>query len=72
MDEFFLFPYDVLDADFEDICQELARFSSDRRQFSEAQLKAARASDEWNTLWIYRGESYVLECWTMDKVISFQ
>ena len=56
VDEFFLFPYDVLDADFEDICLELARFSSDRRQFSEAHLKAARASDEWNTLWIYRGK----------------
>merc|ERR1712062_703705 len=33
------------DADLEDICLELARFSSDRRQFSEAHLKAARASD---------------------------
>ena len=59
-DEFFLFPYDVLDADFEDICLELARFSSDRRQFSEAHLKAARASNEWNTLWIYRGKISVL------------
>ena len=59
VDEFFLFPYDVLDADFEDICLELARFSSDRRQFSEAHLKAARASDEWNTLWIYRGKIFV-------------
>ena len=68
VDEFFLFPYDVLDADFEDICLELARFSSDSRQFNQAHLKAARASDEWNTLWIYRGKMVqslsLCLCWT--------
>jgi len=56
VDEFFLFPYDVLDADFEDICQELARYSTDPGNGRQrGHLKAAKASDEWNTLWIYRG-----------------
>lgn len=63
VDEFFLFPYDVLDADFDTICDELARYSPDIEkclQKSErlGHLKAAKASDEWNTLWIYRGMNF--------------
>ena len=63
VDEFFLFPYDVLDADFDTICVELARYSPDIEmclQKSErlGHLKAAKASDEWNTLWIYRGMNF--------------
>jgi len=59
-DEFFLFPYNVLDADFDTICLELARYSPDienclQKSIKMGQLKAAKASDEWNTLWIYRG-----------------
>ena len=60
VDEFFLFPYDVLDADFDTICVELSRYSPDIEQCLQTpekigHLKAAKASDEWNTLWIYRG-----------------
>ena len=60
VDEFFLFPYDVLDADFDTICVELSRYSPDIEQCLHTpekigHLKAAKASDEWNTLWIYRG-----------------
>lgn len=55
VDEFFLFPYEVLDQNFEDICLELSRFSADIDLSQRAHLKAAKASDEWNTLWIYRG-----------------
>ena len=60
VDEFFLFPYDVLDADFDTICVELSRYSPDielclHKSEKTGQLKAAKASDEWNTLWIYRG-----------------
>ena len=63
VDEFFLFPYDVLDADFDMICDELARYSPDiekclHRSQKLGQLKAAKASDEWNTLWIYRGMNF--------------
>ena len=60
-DEFFLFSEDVLNADFETICEELARFSQDMEilldvsDSNSSYLKAARASDEWKTLWIYRG-----------------
>merc|ERR1712064_83286 len=59
-DEFFLFPYNVLDADFDTICLELSRYSPDiekclQKSIKMGQLKAAKASDEWNTLWIYRG-----------------
>jgi len=56
LDEFFLFPYEVLDQNFDDICLELSRFSADIESMRQrGQLKAAKASDEWNTLWIYRG-----------------
>ena len=60
VDEFFLFPYDVLDADFDTICVELSRYSPDIEQCLHTpekigHLKAAKASDAWNTLWIYRG-----------------
>jgi hypothetical protein len=60
-DEFFLFSQDVLNVDFETICEELARFSPDMEilldvsDSNSSYLKAARASDEWKTLWIYRG-----------------
>lgn len=60
VDEFFLFPYTVLDADFDTICSELSRYSPDIERLHShtdkmGHLKAAKASDEWNTLWIYRG-----------------
>jgi len=60
-DEFFLFSEDVLNVDFETICEELATFSQDMEilldvsDSNSSYLKAARASDEWKTLWIYRG-----------------
>ena len=61
LDEFFLFPYEVLDQNFDDICLELSRFSADIESMRQrGQLKAAKASDEWNTLWIYRGETLSL------------
>eukprot|EP00092_Neocalanus_flemingeri_P047978 GFUD01054579.1.p1 GENE.GFUD01054579.1~~GFUD01054579.1.p1 ORF type:complete len:584 (+),score=154.31 GFUD01054579.1:286-2037(+) len=61
MDEFFLFPEEVLNVDFDTVCEELARFSKDmekvlkRTENNLSFLKAAKASDEWKTLWIYRG-----------------
>ena len=65
VDEFFLFPYEVLDADFDTVCLDLARFSADMEQLLARQsqdetassfLKAAKASDQLKTLWIYRGK----------------
>ena len=66
VDEFFLFPYDVLDADFDTICVELSRYSPDIELCLQTpekigHLKAAKASDEWNTLWIYRGMIMMME-----------
>ena len=64
VDEFFLFSEDVLNVDVATVCQELARFSTDMETILESQdhnlscLKAAKASEEWNTLWIYRGRDY--------------
>ena len=61
VDEFFLLPEDILNVDFETVCEELARFSYDMEiilnssEHNSSYLKAAKASDEWNTLWIYRG-----------------
>ena len=61
VDEFFLLPEDVLNVDFKTVCEELARFSHDMEiildtsEHNSSYLKAAKASDEWNTLWIYRG-----------------
>ena len=58
VDEFFLFPYEVLDQNFDDICFELSRFSADLDLSQRGHLKAAKASEEWKTLWIYRGRIY--------------
>jgi len=61
VDEFFLFSEEVLNVNFETICEELARFSNDMEiilddsDSNSHYLKAAKASDEWRTLWIYRG-----------------
>jgi hypothetical protein len=61
VDEFFLLSEDVLNVDFDTVCQELARFSADMETILEntgqnlSCLKAAKASEEWNTLWIFRG-----------------
>jgi len=61
VDEFFLFSEEVLNVNFETICEELARFSNDMEilldisDCNSSYLKAAKASDEWKTLWIYRG-----------------
>jgi hypothetical protein len=63
VDEFFLFSEDVLNVDFDSVCEELARFSEDMGKVLESTetnfsfLKAAKASDEWKTLWIYRGRN---------------
>ena len=64
VDEFFLFSEDVLNEDFDTVCQELARFSPDMENILESFehnlscLKLAKASEKWNTLWIYRGKDY--------------
>ena len=66
VDEFFLFSEDVLNVDFDTVCQELARFSPDmennldRGEHSMSCLKVAKASEERNTLWIYRGRNYMI------------
>jgi len=59
VDEFFLFPEDVLNVNFETICEELALFSQDMGILldlsNSSYLKAAKASHQGKTLWIYRG-----------------
>jgi len=61
VDEFFLFSEEVLNANFETICEELSIFSNDMEilldvsDSNSSYLRAAKASDEWKTLWIYRG-----------------
>jgi len=61
VDEFFLFSEEVLNVNFETICQELASLSNDMglllddSDSNSSYLRAAKASDEWKTLWIYRG-----------------
>jgi len=61
VDEFFLFSEEVLNVNFATICEELARFSNDMEiilddsDSNSGYLKAAKASVEWKTLWIYRG-----------------
>ena len=63
VDEFFLFSEDVLNVDFDTVCEELARFSKDmgnileRTKTNFSFLKAAKASNELKTLWIYRGRN---------------
>ena len=65
VDEFFLLPEDILNVDFKTVCEseELARFSNDMKiildtsDHNSSYLKAAKASYEWNTLWIYRGKN---------------
>jgi len=58
VDEFFLFSEDVLNADYEIVCQELANCSQDMDNLLENSsfLKAAKASEDWNTLWVYKGK----------------
>jgi hypothetical protein len=60
VDEFFLFSQDVLNVDFDTICQELAGFSHNignlLKTKENTNLKAVKASNKWNTLWIYRGK----------------
>jgi len=61
VDEFFLFSEEVLNANFETICEELSIFSNDMEILldvspsNSSYLRAAKASDDWKTLWIYRG-----------------
>jgi len=58
VDEFFLFSEDVLNADYDIVCQELANCSQDMDNLLENSsfLKAAKASEDWNTLWVYKGK----------------
>jgi hypothetical protein len=59
VDDFFLFSEDVLNVDFAMVCEELARFSPDTEKVIDSLehdmscLKAAKASELWNKLWIY-------------------
>ena len=58
--DLFQFLLTIIYVDFDTICLELARYSPDiekclQKSIKMGQLKAAKASDEWNTLWIYRG-----------------
>ena len=70
VDEFFLFSEDVLNMDFDTVCEDLARFSKDmekvlkQRKENLSFLKAAKASDEWKTLWIYRGRGNIIKMTT--------
>jgi len=58
VDEFFLLSEDVLNADYDIVCQELANCSQDMENLLENSsfLKAAKASEELNTLWVYKGK----------------
>ena len=63
IEEYFLLPEEVLNMDFTAVCEDLAEFSdeivmieaNDNADQNNNCLKAARASNDWKTIWVYRG-----------------